>query len=173
MPASTKKPINAAVNRLGRRGMRADGTTLRQARAPQVEAIDLHIGGRVRLARSQRAMTRAELASRLGVSLQTLERYELGEMRLMASRLHAIADELEVPFGWFVEGFKEGAPEASDEVFRSMTIGNMQIIKQLSDLTYEQRGTIQRMIDAFRGDNLHKLKEQQAANAAGAANGAD
>lgn len=167
MPADTKKPINEAVSRLARRGMRADGTTRRQARAPQVEPIDLHIGGRIRAARVLRGMTREALAQRLGVALQTVERYELGEMRVMASRLFAISDELEVPFGWFVEEFKSGQIGQSEEVFRSMTVGNMQILKQLGDLTYEQRGTLQRMIDAFRGDNANK----QATIAAGAAQG--
>lgn len=170
MSADIKKGIGEPANRMTRRGVTAEGITRRQARAPQMEPIDLYIGGRVRAARTMRGMTREQLAPRLGVALQTIERYELGEMRLMASRLFAIADELEMPFNFFVEGFKKGDPPPSVELLRAMSIGNMEILTQLSELTYEQRGTVQRVIDALRGENANKQRAA-AASAAGAATG--
>lgn len=145
---------------------RADYRTPRQARAPQVEEIDLHLGGRVRSARAAREMSRRELAMRLGISPGMLEKYEVGEARMSASRIYYIAAELGVDPGWIYAEFTPGEQtKMTDEVFRSMTINNMRILTELAGLTHDQRQMIMRSIDSFREGNK-AIAEREAAGAA-------
>jgi transcriptional regulator with XRE-family HTH domain len=46
-------------------------------------------------------LTLNELASRVGVSIQQLQKYEAGDSRIPASRLQEIARVLAVPITWF------------------------------------------------------------------------
>lgn len=69
--------------------------------------VDRYVGSRIRLRRVQRGLSQGTLASRLGVSFQAVQKYESGEIRVSASRLYEIAEVLEVPPGFFFEGFPE------------------------------------------------------------------
>jgi transcriptional regulator with XRE-family HTH domain len=57
---------------------------------------DATIGGRVRDLREKRRMTQAELASRIGVTFQQVQKYEKGTNRMAATRLLRIAQALDV-----------------------------------------------------------------------------
>ena len=64
-------------------------------------AVDLHVGARMRLARTQLGLSQGELAQKVGVSFQAIQKYEAGEIRISASRLYAVARCLGVPPGSF------------------------------------------------------------------------
>lgn len=51
-----------------------------------------------------RGLTQAEIADRIGITLQQLSKYERGVNRLSAGRLWALARALGVEVGWFFEG---------------------------------------------------------------------
>lgn len=137
--------------------------TPRRARAEQVEPIDLHIGAMIRAARTVRNFTRQELAARLGVGQEAVEKYERGEARVLSSRLWAIARILDVPVASFFEQFDPNGPvQGSEELLKAMNIGNMQIVRDLQRLTFDQRTQIRRTIEAFLIAN-----QQQAVGTAG------
>jgi transcriptional regulator with XRE-family HTH domain len=58
---------------------------------------DKHVGSRVRLRRVMLNLTLTDLASRLGVLYQQLQKYERGANRMGASRLQQISHVLQVP----------------------------------------------------------------------------
>ena len=49
-------------------------------------------------------MTQQQLAQRVGIKFQQIQKYETGMNRISASRLWDIADALEVPVAFFFEG---------------------------------------------------------------------
>ena len=67
-------------------------------------AVDHHVGQRIRHQRLLRGMTQQQLAHRVGVRFQQIQKYETGTNRVSASRLWARADVLGVPVSFFFEG---------------------------------------------------------------------
>ena len=49
-------------------------------------------------------MTQQQLADRVGIKFQQIQKYETGANRISASRLWDIANTLEVPIEFFFEG---------------------------------------------------------------------
>ncbi|MBN7784548.1 helix-turn-helix transcriptional regulator [Ponticoccus gilvus] len=80
--------------------------------------VDVHVGKRIRHRRWLVGMTQQQLAERVGIKFQQIQKYETGANRVSASRLWDIADALEVPVSFFFEGIEnEGAEiEATDSV---------------------------------------------------------
>lgn len=75
--------------------------------------VDVHVGKRVRHRRWLVGMTQQQLAERVGIKFQQIQKYETGANRISASRLWDIADALEVPVSFFFEGIEtEGADAA-------------------------------------------------------------
>ena len=71
--------------------------------------IDLTVGARVLSLRIKRKLTQTDLADKIGVSFQQLQKYERGANRISASRLWRIAVALEAPMTYFFEGITTGA----------------------------------------------------------------
>ena len=65
--------------------------------------IDCHVGGRVRAARILAGLSASALAARLGVAEQTLLRYEIGQERIRAAQLFALAAAFDVPLRTFFD----------------------------------------------------------------------
>ncbi len=75
--------------------------------------VDVHVGKRVRHRRWLIGMTQQQLAERVGIKFQQIQKYETGANRISASRLWDIADALEVPVSFFFEGLQDAAAEDS------------------------------------------------------------
>jgi transcriptional regulator with XRE-family HTH domain len=70
-------------------------------------SIDTHVGERLRQRRVIRGLSLDELASKLDVSAQQLQKYEAGHNRITASRLYQCAAALDVPVATFYIGLPE------------------------------------------------------------------
>jgi transcriptional regulator with XRE-family HTH domain len=55
------------------------------------EAVDVHVGARARSRRMQMGMSQTDLADKLGITFQQIQKYEKGMNRISASRLHQMA----------------------------------------------------------------------------------
>lgn len=69
--------------------------------------VDVHVGKKVRHRRWMVGMTQQQLAEKVGIKFQQIQKYETGMNRVSASRLWDIADNLGVPVGYFFEGLDE------------------------------------------------------------------
>ena len=58
--------------------------------------VDVHVGKRVRHRRWLVGMTQQQLAERVGIKFQQIQKYETGANRVSASRLWDIAETLQV-----------------------------------------------------------------------------
>lgn len=74
--------------------------------------VDVHVGKRVRHRRWMVGMTQQQLAERVGIKFQQIQKYETGMNRISASRLWDIANALTVPVSFFFEGLGEGENQA-------------------------------------------------------------
>ncbi len=68
--------------------------------------VDVHVGKRVRHRRWMAGMTQQQLAERVGIKFQQIQKYETGTNRVSASRLWDISEALNVPVAFFFEGLR-------------------------------------------------------------------
>jgi transcriptional regulator with XRE-family HTH domain len=68
--------------------------------------VDVHVGKRVRHRRWMIGMTQQQLAERVGIKFQQIQKYETGMNRVSASRLWDISETLGVPVSFFFEGLE-------------------------------------------------------------------
>ncbi|WP_439105219.1 helix-turn-helix domain-containing protein [Celeribacter marinus] len=73
--------------------------------------VDVHVGKRVRHRRWMVGMTQQQLAEKVGIKFQQIQKYETGMNRVSASRLWDIAEALGVPVAFFFEGADESPAE--------------------------------------------------------------
>ena len=69
--------------------------------------VDQHVAKRLRLRRNLVDLSQDELAKRLGLTSQLIQKYEAGETRISASRLYSIAVQLAVPITWFFDELED------------------------------------------------------------------
>jgi len=60
-------------------------------------------------------MTQQQLAERVGIKFQQIQKYETGMNRVSASRLWDIADAVDVPVSFFFEGLDVNANQPATE----------------------------------------------------------
>jgi transcriptional regulator with XRE-family HTH domain len=78
--------------------------------------IDVHVGSRIRQRRWMVGMTQQQLAEKVGIRFQQVQKYETGANRVSASRLWRISRALGVAVGHFFDGLEDqdGVSEASE-----------------------------------------------------------
>lgn len=69
--------------------------------------VDAHVGKRIRHRRWMVGMTQQQLADRVGIKFQQIQKYETGMNRVSASRLWDIAEVLDVAINFFFEGIDD------------------------------------------------------------------
>jgi transcriptional regulator with XRE-family HTH domain len=81
----------------------------RPAKSPS--AVDVAVGRNVRIWRLAKGMSQAQLANRVGVTFQQVQKYEVGANRIGTGRLVKLAAILGVPIAALFDG-SEGADPA-------------------------------------------------------------
>jgi transcriptional regulator with XRE-family HTH domain len=74
--------------------------------------VDAHVGKRIRHRRWMVGMTQQQLADKVGIKFQQIQKYETGMNRVSASRLWDIADALGVSISFFFEGLDDARENA-------------------------------------------------------------
>jgi len=83
--------------------------------------VDTHVGKRVRHRRWMIGMTQQQLAEKVGIKFQQIQKYETGMNRISASRLWDIADALGVNLSFFFEGLDDTSATSSETPADLMT----------------------------------------------------
>lgn len=86
------------------RGRNADGSP---------NQIDAHVGRRLRLRRVMLQLSQEQLATRMGITFQQIQKYENGQNRISASRLWDLSRILRVPISFFYEEIDDEAADNS------------------------------------------------------------
>jgi len=69
--------------------------------------VDVHVGKRIRHRRWMNGTTQQQLAEKVGIKFQQIQKYETGMNRVSASRLWDISHALNVPISFFFEGLEQ------------------------------------------------------------------
>ena len=82
-------------------------------------SVDIHVGQKVRQRRWLVGMTQQQLAEKVGIKFQQIQKYETGANRVSASRLWDIAATLDVQISYFFEGLEQDKSQAVNEAVPS------------------------------------------------------
>ena len=85
----------------------------RNFRITNNNAIDMHVGKRVRLRRTLLGMSQEQLGTELNITFQQLQKYERGGNRISASRLWDIGQILDVPISYFFDDMSRDTMKSS------------------------------------------------------------
>jgi transcriptional regulator with XRE-family HTH domain len=96
---------------------------MRRRRHP-VLRVDAHVGERLRSCRTLTGLSQAQLAERIGITFQQVQKYENGANRISASTLYELSRVLGIPVSYFFEGLDApGARGAEgDQLLRRETL---------------------------------------------------
>ena len=114
--------------------------------------IDQHLGNRVRRRRRLLGLTQLQLAEKVGVRFQQVQKYECGANRMSASRVWQLAIALEVPVAYFYDGLSDEAEPAAEHERRDMFAQKetLDLIKAYYDLDERPR---RRLLDLAKSLN--------------------
>ncbi len=70
-------------------------------------AVDAHVGERVRMRRKLLGVSQDQLADSLGLTFQQVQKYERGANRISASKLFRIAEILNIDVAYFFDGLPD------------------------------------------------------------------
>lgn len=104
--------------------------TKEKVRVRRADHKDAEVGLRVRSRRLEQRFSQTELAAKIGVTFQQVQKYEKGVNRIGAGRLQRIADALEVPVTFFFDGHKATKGDGNGSVFADLqSSGAVRIVK--------------------------------------------
>jgi transcriptional regulator with XRE-family HTH domain len=83
--------------------------------ANRANAVDRHVGQRIRDRRVMLGLSQQQMADMIGVTYQQAHKYERGINRISAGRLYEIARSLSVPITFFYDGLDGVDDEASTQ----------------------------------------------------------
>jgi transcriptional regulator with XRE-family HTH domain len=79
-------------------------------------AIDVHVGTRIRLRRTLMGLSQERLGEALGLTFQQVQKYERGANRVGASRLFDLARVLDVPISFFYDDMPDSVAKTYGSV---------------------------------------------------------
>jgi transcriptional regulator with XRE-family HTH domain len=107
---------------------------------------DAELGRRLRLRRVEMKISQSELADKLGVSFQQVQKYEKGVNRVGAARLQQVATALDVPVTFFFDddGLGKRASDGKREVESLLFIDSAFSLRLLRAYASVKNQTVQR-----------------------------
>ena len=107
-------------------------------------SIDVHVGERIRMWRTERKISRITLGEAIGLTDQQIQKYESGTNRIGASRLHRICAVLEIPVSFLFEDTPGSSP------------GERGMPQDVIDFMESEEGV--RLVAAFNGITDRKMR---------------
>ena len=116
------------------------------------DPIDIHVGSQIRTRRLLLGMNQEELAQRLGLTFQQVQKYESGANRVSASRLWEIAAILRTSLAYFFPA-KTGEDQASNYPQDPEGIELVRLYYQIADSGMRQQlfDTLKRVAEKHGG----------------------
>lgn len=113
----------------------------------QAQVVDMHVGHHIRLARQMRKMTQGQLAERINLTFQQVQKYERGSNRVSVSTLVLIAHALAVPVTYFFEGLQPNGKPA-DKAGSGLSAEGWEIAALVTGIS--RRGLRRRLLSIAR-----------------------
>jgi len=113
--------------------------------------VDVHVGRKLKQVRTSRRMSQTDVAKKLGLSFQQIQKYEIGSNRIAASRLYELSRILDVPTSYFFEGMTQDEPVQTTENSALDIVNAVAAIKDPAERT-----RIVKMIEDVSGNTVRK-----------------
>jgi transcriptional regulator with XRE-family HTH domain len=120
--------------------------------------IDLLLGRRLRRRRKLMGLTQSQLAQRVGVRFQQIQKYEAGANRIAAARLWDFCQALEVEIAYFFDGLASesgGEPGGYDDGAEPMSqpeaVDLIRIFHQLDERPRQRLLALARSLNGHGG----------------------
>ena len=78
--------------------------------------VDVHVGKKIKEMRALRRLSQTDVAEKLNLSFQQIQKYEIGSNRVAASRLYELSKIFGVPTSYFFEGLSEDDAQADADL---------------------------------------------------------
>lgn len=119
------------------------------------DPLDVLVGARIRILRTRRGMSQSDLAGKIGVSFQQVQKYEKGANRVGASRLSRIAEILGIPIGELFGASRDKSAD-SQSLLRPLVGRNaVRFLRAFSRITDPRvRHSIARLVEAIADPRL-------------------
>ncbi|MEL7098110.1 MAG: helix-turn-helix transcriptional regulator [Pseudomonadota bacterium] len=113
--------------------------------------VDVHVGRKLKQVRTSRRMSQTDVAKKLGLSFQQIQKYEIGSNRIAASRLYELSKILEVPTSYFFEGM------GADDMTTSLGDSTLDIVNAVAAITDPaERTRIVKLIEDVSGNAVRQ-----------------
>lgn len=99
--------------------------------------VDVHVGRKLKQIRALRRFSQTDVAHRLGLSFQQIQKYEIGSNRIAASRLFELAQIFDISPAYFFEGVEGDATNIPPKSDSGMEI--VQALAAIKDETVKSR----------------------------------
>ncbi len=93
--------------------------------------VDVHVGKKIKQMRALRRLSQTDVAQKLNLSFQQIQKYEIGSNRVAASRLYELSKIFGVPTSYFFDGLPE------DEAANANKDLNFQILDAVASIKDE------------------------------------
>lgn len=121
--------------------------------------VDAHVGERIKFCRRRAGLSQAELADRIGLTFQQVQKYERGANRVSASKLFEISQALGVRVAYFFDELpgqttSDGNPLlfVSDPMTRDVSLEAMTLIEAWPNLQTDARQALLKLVSLFAAD---------------------
>ena len=122
----------------------------RQAKPAERNIIDLYVGRRIKLLRKQKHITQKDLAERLGITFQQIQKYEKGLNRLPASRMLSICMALNItPNDLFLDLLSKEYPLKEPVDYTSQEV---ELIESVRQLTPTMKSQVRQIVGTLAGE---------------------
>lgn len=108
--------------------------------------IDTHVGEKLRQFRWLAGLNQTQLAEKMGVKFQQVQKYETGTNRISASRLWMASEALDKPIAAFFPQPEGEAPAEQDEVQDRI---DAKLLRRIKDLPDNKRTAVVALIQTF------------------------
>lgn len=133
------------ISQKNRRGRQPNGAPNR---------IDMHVGKRLCLRRQILKMSQNDLAKKLGITFQQVQKYEKGANRISSSRLWDFSQVLNVPVDYF---FTDIDKEVASQSPRFLQNAQAEDIKPIQEVDIMQKETSLLLVKYF-----YKIPNEEA-----------
>ena len=122
--------------------------------------VDIYVGKRMRQRREMQGLPQKELARKLGISFQQVQKYETGANRVSAGRLFNMSQKLGCQIGYFFDGLDtaENADVAMEHGAANRT--TIELARNFSRLpTGNVKGAISTLVRALADGDEDALEQ--------------
>jgi transcriptional regulator with XRE-family HTH domain len=99
--------------------------------------VDVHVGRKLKQIRTMRRYSQTDVARRLGLSFQQIQKYEIGSNRVAASRLFELSQIFDISPAYFFDGLND--PANSSEKPRDSGMEIASALAAIQDETVKSR----------------------------------